>query len=112
MSAVDCGSTVLANTDPSIFMLGTRERAVPLRQQVEHALDQSDLTVCIDFRGTSVTQGFMDELLGVLILRRGPSILERLAFKQCTEDVQAVVRFVAACRVRDYNEGELQPAHA
>jgi len=54
MSAVNCGSTVLANTDPSIFILGTRDTAVPLRQQVERALDQSDLTACIDFCGISV----------------------------------------------------------
>jgi len=85
---------------------------VPLRQQVERALDQSELTVCIDFGGVTVTQAFTDEFIGVLILRRGPSILERLAFKQCSEDVQAIIRFVVSSRIRDYNEGELQPAHA
>ena len=99
----NCGSTVLASTDPSIFILGTRDEAIPLRQQVERALDLSELAVCVDFCGTTVTQSFIDELVGVLILRRGPAVLQRLGFRQCSEEVQAVIRFVAASRIRDFH---------
>jgi hypothetical protein len=44
----------------------------------------------------------MDEFLGVLILRNGPRILERLAFKGCSEDVKAVIRFVVSTRSKDH----------
>jgi len=112
MAVMNCGSTVLASTDPSIFILGTREEALPLRQQVERALDQSKLTVCVDFCGITVTQSFIDEFVGVLILRRGPSLLERLAFRQCSEEVQAVIRFVVSSRIQDFNQGGIEPVHA
>jgi hypothetical protein len=78
--------------------------AVPLRQQVESTLQSGSGSVCLDFEGVTVTQSYMDELLGVLILRYGPSLLERVAFKTCSEDVQAVIQFVASARIRDYKE--------
>lgn len=108
MTAVNYGSMVMASTDPSIFILGTRHEATPLRQQVERALDQSELAVCIDFGGTTVTQSFIDELVGVLILRRGPSVLQRLGFRQCSEEVQAIVRFVVASRIQDFDHERLE----
>lgn len=97
-----CNRTVVASTDPSIFMLGTRSEAVPLRKAVESALDSGSGTVCVDFAGRSVTQSFIDEFLGVLILRRGPDIVGRLAFTNCSEDVAGIIRFVAAARSRDF----------
>jgi hypothetical protein len=102
MMALNCGSTILASIDPSIFILGTREEAIPLRQQVERALDQSELAVCVDFCGTTVTQSFVDEFIGVLILRRGPSVLQRLGFRQCSEEVRAIIRFVVSSRIQDF----------
>jgi STAS-like domain of unknown function (DUF4325) len=102
MSTVACETTVKASTDPSIFILGTRSVAVPLRQQVESTLQNQSGSICLDFAGVTVTQAYMDELLGVLILRYGPSLLDRVAFKTCSDDVQAVIRFVATARIRDY----------
>jgi hypothetical protein len=69
MSTVACETTLKVSTDPSIFILGTRSVAVPLRQQVESALQNERGNICLDFAGVTVTQGYMDELLGVLILR-------------------------------------------
>lgn len=46
----------------------------------------------------------MDELLGALILRYGPSVLERVAFKSCSEDVKTVIQFIANTRGRDYKQ--------
>lgn len=109
MAAVNCGSMVIASTDPSIFILGTRDEAIPLRHQVERALDQSERAVCVDFCGTTVTQSFIDELLGVLILRRGPTVLQRLGFRQCSEEVQAIIRFVVASRIRDFDREKTEP---
>lgn len=102
MPTVACETTVKASTDPSIFILGTRSVAVPLRQQVETTLQNEKGNICLDFAGMAVTQAYMDELLGVLILRYGPALLERVAFKTCSDDVQAVIRFVATARIRDY----------
>jgi len=90
--------------------MGTRTAAVPLRSQVESALQNTSGDICLDFTGLTVTQGYMDELLGVLILRYGPSVLQRVAFKSCSEDVKAVIQFVANTRGRDYKEMTTRPA--
>jgi hypothetical protein len=97
-------TTVKACSDPAIGTLGIRSAAIPLRQQVESALRSSDGNICLDFTGLMVTHGYMDGLLGDLILRYGPSLFERVAFKGCSEDVQAVIQFVATTRAQDYKE--------
>ena len=97
-------TTVKACSDPSIGTLGIRSAAIPLRQQVESALRNSDGNICLDFTGLMVTHGYMDGLLGDLILRHGPSLFERVAFKGCSEDVRAVIQFVATARAQDYKE--------
>jgi len=102
MSTAAFESTFKVNPDPTIYTLGTRCAAIPLREQVESALQNTDGDICLDFSGVMVTHGFMDSLLGVLILRYGPSLLERIAFKACSEDVQAVLQFVVNTRARGY----------
>jgi hypothetical protein len=97
-----CSTTVVANADTSIFIMGTRASAIPLRQKVESALKSETGAVCIDFDGIAVTQSFMDEFLGVVILRQGPTVLDRLIFRGCSDDVRAVINFVARARTRDY----------
>ncbi len=97
-------TTLKVNSDPEISALGTRTAAKPLRQQVESELQSTQGDICLDFEGITVTQGYMDELLGVLILRYGPSVLERVAFKACSDDVKAVIQFVANTRGRDFKE--------
>lgn len=105
---------ILANTDPSIFMLGTRSAAAPIRARIEAALAGDHADVRIDFSGVDVTQSFVDELLGMLILRHGETVLGRLAFEGCTEDTRAIIRFVARSRARDFKHlartGELPDA--
>jgi hypothetical protein len=112
MSALVCERTFSASTNPSIFMLGTRDAAVPLRREVEQVLEHAPSNICVDFSGVSVTQSFMDEFLGVLILRHGPGILQRLTFKQCAEDARAVIRFVVSTRSRDYKSGAEERANS
>jgi hypothetical protein len=56
----------------------------------------------LDFKGIGVTQSFIDELLGPITLRMGSAVLEQVAFKNCSENVRAVVEFVLASRLHDF----------
>lgn len=78
-------------------MLGTRSAAAPVREQAEEVLRGSG-EVVVDFTGIEVTQSFVDELLGVLILRYGCDILQRIVLKGCSDDVRAIIEFVASDR--------------
>jgi hypothetical protein len=80
---------------------GMRHAAVPERERIEGFLAQG-FEVVIDFAGAAVTQSFVDELVGRLILEQGPEVLQRLVFKNCTDDTRAILRFVAADRVDQY----------
>ena len=82
-------------------MATTRVVARPLRQRVEDML-RDGREVVLNFKGIQVTQSFVDELLGVLILKKGPGILQQLIFKDCSDDVEAIIRFVAADRSDQY----------
>ncbi len=83
--------------------LGTRFMARELRRQLEHALEEHR-NVTIDFSTTSVTQSFIDELMGTLILKSGPDLITRLTFKECSTDVKEIIRLVVGKRIKDYNE--------
>lgn len=102
--SVACETTIAAGPDPSVFILGTRDVATPLRAQVEAVLEKGMDSVCVDFGGLLVSQSFMDEFLGVMILRHGPSILERVVFRNCNDDVKAAVDLVASVRSADYSK--------
>jgi len=58
--------------------------------------------VVLDFRDVEVTQSFVDELVGCLVLKHGPRVLERLVFQRCSPNVRAIVEFVAADRVDQF----------
>ena len=82
--------------------LGSRFRARELREEVEQLLAQAD-EVVLDFTGMkSATQSFVDELVGVLILKHGPDIVQRLVFKGCSEDIKEILSFVVASRSEDF----------
>lgn len=80
---------------------GMRYAAVPERERIESFLAQG-FEVVVDFAGAAVTQSFVDELVGRLILERGPEVLQRIVFKNCSDDARAIIRFVAADRVDQY----------
>jgi hypothetical protein len=98
--------TVSAGPDPQILMLGTRAAATDIRSQVEVGLEAGQ-TVCVDFQGVLVSQSFMDELLGVLIVRHGPAVLERLVLRNCHEEVRAAARFVTKIRTAEFETSHL-----
>jgi len=82
-------------------LIGARETAVPLRLQVEQALAAGG-DVVFDFAGVEVTQSFVDALIGTFILKRGPDVLGQMVFKSCSDDVRAIIEFVAADRADQY----------
>ena len=78
-------------------LASVRSVAAPIRAQAEDALAQGG-EVVLDFAGIEVTQSFIDELVGALILRQGPEVLERIVFKSCSDDTRAIIEFVATDR--------------
>lgn len=78
-------------------IMGIRATAEPIRDTVEDLLNEGS-EVTFDFTGVGATQSFIDELVGSLVLRHGPEILERIVFKGCSPDVRAILRFVTTDR--------------
>lgn len=83
-------------------LVGSRMAAAPVREELEITLAQVGAEVILDFSGISTTQSFVDELVGVLVLRHGPDILSRIVFKGCSDDVRAIIEFVVADRCDQY----------
>lgn len=82
-------------------MMGMRSSALPIRLQIEQALAAGQ-EVTVNFTGVAVTQSFIDELLGALILRDGPGVLQRIVLKGCSEETQGIIRFVASDRAEQF----------
>jgi len=90
---------------------GGRASGQQLRMKIDESLNASD-HVTLDFSGVGVvTQSFIDEAIGVLILEYGPQILNRLGFKHCNEDIKAVIRYVAATRSEDFRKQNIPLIH-
>jgi hypothetical protein len=82
-------------------MIGMRSSALPIRLQIEQALVEGQ-EVVINFTGVAVTQSFVDELLGALILRDGPGVMQRIVLKGCSEETRGIIRFVASDRAEQF----------
>lgn len=93
---------ILLNQHAHGHLVGSRLAAAPLREDLEVALAQQGAEVVLDFSGITATQSFVDELVGVLVLRHGPDVLARIIFKGCSDDVRAIIEFVAADRCDQY----------
>ncbi len=81
--------------------IGARASALPLRHNAEEILAQGQQVV-FDFSSVEVTQSFIDELVGGMILRQGPELLSRIVFKTCSDNVRAIIRFVVSDRCEQY----------
>lgn len=82
-------------------LVGPRLSAASLKDEIEVALADG-AEVVLDFSGVEATQSFIDGLVGTLILQSGPDILARMVFKSCSDDVRAILEFVAADRCDQY----------
>jgi len=101
----------LGDTSRRRVFHGGRATGQMLRLELEEALQTAE-RVILDFSGVGVvTQSFMDELVGVLILEHGPEILQRLSFNGCNKDVRAVIRYVAASRTADFEARQQTAIH-
>lgn len=89
--------------------IGIRALAVPIRHDAEEALQQGQ-DVVFDFSGVGVTQSFVDELIGAVILREGPSVLSKMVFKGCSDDVRTILRFVTADRSEQFHQATVHPS--
>jgi len=103
-----CFLAIGSDTDAA-NVLGTRYSAIAFRERIERQLESCP-SVEISFAGVFVTQSFVDELLGPLILRMGASALERLAFSDCGEEAKAILKLVIAGRLRDHSERQVTRA--
>jgi hypothetical protein len=90
--------------------LGTRYRALSLRDELERLLAEHK-EVILDFKDVEATQSFIDELVGVLVLERGPEIVEHLVFRSCSEDMKAIINFVLSDRIEQYTSLHAAPQH-
>ena len=84
---------------------GTRYTGALIRRQIEPIL-REDEEITVDFSDVGVTQSFIDEFLGVLVLRNGPDVLNRLVFVGCSDFVKAIIDFVVSSRIDDYRKFE------
>lgn len=82
-------------------MASTRITAKSIREKAEEFLSNG-WDVTFDFEGSEATQSFIDELVGVLVLKYGPEILDRITFKSCSRDVKNVIAFVVDDRAEQY----------
>jgi hypothetical protein len=93
-------STVVVLTAPDgVRTLGMRASALPFRVEAERML-KADQAVALDFAGIEATQGFIDELVGHLVITHGRQILSRLSFHNCSDDTKAIIRFVVNDRIQ------------
>lgn len=79
-------------------LLGTRSSAVSIRTSVEAKLNRA-IDLAIDFEGTQPTQSFVDELIGMLLLKHGEVVLEHLALKNCSTETKKIIHFVISDRL-------------
>jgi hypothetical protein len=84
-----------------VTALSRRERAVPVRIQIEDRLAAGE-AVEIDFEHIEATQSFIDELIGILVLERGPDVLRQLRFRKCSPDMKAIISFVVSDRAAQH----------
>ncbi len=100
----------LGNAQEARVFHGGRSAGQQLRMEIEDFLNAND-HITLDFSGVGVvTQSYIDEAIGVLVLD-GQNILSRLAFKNCNEDVTSVIRYVASTRSEDFQRKQTVLIH-
>ena len=82
-------------------LLSRRENARALREVIDQHISL-DEAVELDCARTEATQSYMDELVGVLVLERGPEVLKLLRFRRCSADMKAIIRFVVDDRAAQH----------
>lgn len=81
--------------------LSRREAAQPIRIGIDSHLAQGEM-IEVDCARAEATQSFMDELVGILVLERGPKVLQQLRFRGCSTDMKAIINFVVSDRAAQF----------
>ncbi len=81
--------------------LGSRDLALQIRNEVESLLAAGH-EVEINFSNIAISHSFADELVGVLLLQNGPTVLEKIIFRDCVDSVKAAIQFVVADRYDEF----------
>ena len=81
--------------------LSRRESAQPIRRGIDQHLANGEV-IELDCAGADATQSFMDELVGILVLERGPNVLKQLRFRGCSADMKAIINFVVSDRASQF----------
>lgn len=84
--------------------LSSREKARVIRLEIDSAFDLGE-EVVFDFEGVSATQSFLDELIGVLVLKRGVDLLNNAKFSHCNDDSKLILKYVVKSRLKDRSSG-------
>ena len=95
---------VLAQTGgvrASKVSLSRREAAQPIRIGIDSHLAEGEM-IEVDCARAEATQSFMDELVGILVLERGPKVLQQLRFRGCSPDMKAIINFVVSDRAAQF----------
>ena len=79
-------------------LLGSRQIAMTIRDELE-GLMASGESVEVDFENTDPTQSFVDELIGVLVLEHGRSVLSKIIFKNCSPNTKTILHLVVSDRL-------------
>ncbi len=82
-------------------MIGMRSTATPIRQLIERGLSEGH-DIAINFTGVEVTQSFVDELLGAIILRRGPQVMRHVILRGCSDTTKSIIKFVTHDRADQF----------
>lgn len=82
-------------------VMGVRSGALSLREHIETTLENGG-RIDLDFSGVEATHSFVDELIGVIVSKRGPAVLSQISFKGCSSTVKGILKFVAADRAKDF----------
>ena len=82
--------------------MGSRSGATPTRKRIETSLRAGE-KVALNFDGVEVTQSFVDELIGLVVLAHGPEVLKMISFRKCSPDVKAIVNFVVRDRAQQFS---------
>lgn len=91
------------NHNDAVATLSRRQRAKAARIEIEDHLAHGGM-VELDCSSTDATQSFMDELVGILVLERGPNVLDLLRFRGCSRDMKAIINFVVSDRALQYHK--------
>lgn len=87
----------------SYFSFSRRDNAQDLRKSIDSHVAVGDV-VELNCRGVDATQSFMDELVGILVLERGASVLRQLRFRGCSADMKAIINFVVSDRAAQHEK--------